>query len=243
VSPRLVVLTVLIPLAAACAPAEPDAPELAAASLERTPELVETGTRWAPPQGADGAPQVDLAWRDADGTLRAWPDIGPIVTATPCIDGALGVAADGTLWWVGVDGRAEVWDHGVTGTPAVSPDGAAMAWVTRETGLVQLRTNHEQRTRETGLETVGLLRFSPDGAHVLLVGASSSGVAGVHALSLAGDDGARCLSNCQLRAGQPWGAAFVPPPRAAADLVFDGSQVRWSVDGRTFAARWRRVVP
>ena len=62
-------------------------------------------------------------------------------------------------------------------------------------------------TLATGLASVGVMRLEPE--RVLFVGARNGGVAGVW---VADADGARCVSNCDLRTGTDWQGRFVPPP-------------------------------
>jgi len=70
---------------------------------------------------------------------------------------------------------------------------------------------------------------------VILVGSENGGVAGIW---IAERDRLICVTNCALRAGQPWGDAFVPPP-ADGSIAIDGETIEY-VDA-TGIARAARI--
>jgi hypothetical protein len=92
------------------------------------------------------------------------------------------------------------------------------------------------RVLTTGLASAGLLAPQPDGT-IFFVGARNGGVAGLWSIS-AGKT--RCLTNCDLRTGQPWGDRFVPPPGDTAAISVAGQRVEWDAyDGRRYGAQLR----
>ena len=59
---------------------------------------------------------------------------------------------------------------------------------------------------------------------VVFVGSEVGGVSGVW---IADGTGVRCLTNCDLRTGQPWGDRYVAPPGNTATVRVSGTQVEW----------------
>ncbi|HJK90298.1 MAG TPA: hypothetical protein RMH85_08935 [Polyangiaceae bacterium LLY-WYZ-15_(1-7)] len=219
--------------------------------------LVKAEQVWAPPPGGDGAPLHALAWEHGDGT-RTPVELPPVVDA---------VAFGDAIAWV--DGERVlrldevVLARGVFAAPRRSPDGARAAWVVaREEGprleaelwvaeldglaavAGALAAGEAPRGGEiarfpTGLQSLGALRWAPDGRSVLGVGAQPSGVAGLWRIDAEGGE-ARCLSNCDLRVGEDWGDRYVRPPGSASALRFEGDEVVWDgADARPVRRRWR----
>lgn len=203
--------------------------------------LVRDRVVWAPPSsGADGAPLTTLAWEHADGS-RTPVDVGPVVHAVVWRGAVVYVDRGLHLWREGED---QPWAEGVPAAPAVSPDGSALAYVVAHEGAegthaeVHVRTASADRVVDRSLLAFGALRFSPDGGVLLGVGSVNGGVAGVHAIDLG--SGARvCLSNCELRVGQPWGDAFVPPPGDPTALRFEGDELVYDTPAGLARLRWR----
>ena len=189
-----------------------------------------------PAPGSDQRPLYTLAWRSADGTVE------PIALETPVIHA---VALGETIYFVDPqhdlyrheDGSSSLVSEGVFARPVV--DAGRVAWTDGAPGEQLLRwraVGGPQGLVRTGLYQLGLLRFTPDGSAIVGVGSTDGGVAGVHVVPLA-DEPARCLTNCELRAGRPWPeGAFVPNPAAADGFSFEGSTLRWD----TAAGRVRR---
>jgi len=196
------------------------------------PELVRGQTVWRAPPGADGAERYRVTWSPGGG--------GPgslAVAHVPRLGaGAALVDPARRLYAVWPDGQRRMLAEGVFDL-AVSGDGALLAFAVAAPsgGEVRLWSGSARPPRAiaTGLSSAGALRFSPDGAAVLYVGAEPGGIAGLRVAGVGGGAD-RCLTNCALRTGQAWLDRFVPPPGAAEELVFEGAEVRW---------RDRRGVP
>lgn len=225
----------ILALVAACAPGagEPAASSGALVGpAAATAEIVLEPIRSAP-AGGDGPTIHRLVRVSADGSRSELS--ASVVAAVPVPGGVLAVDADRTL--LRFDDRApgapERIGQDVVGTPAA--DGSRVAWASGgPTVDLHVRGTGAPPIDHTGLGTAGALRFSPDGRWLVFVGAAPGGVAGVMSVELRGG-ALRCLTGCQLRAGRPWGDAFVPPPRSAAAMRFDGDVMRWRVDGREHA--------
>jgi hypothetical protein len=126
----------------------------------------------------------------------------------------------------GVEGAPRLLARGVGSPPWASADVVVYALEVGDAVDLRMRRQEQETTLASGLASAGAFRLSPDGEHVLFVGAIGGGVAGLWVASLDGA-GARCLTNCELRTGQPWDDAFVAPPGSAAILEFDGSNVHY----------------
>jgi len=161
-------------------------------------------------------------------------------------DDAVAVDDQRTLWLVRAGAAPERIGEDATGELATSPDGTQLAWVALagDLGEVRVRTGRAaSRVVARGLQSAGALRFSPDASAVLLRGARLGGVAGLFVADVA-TGRVTCLSNCGLRTGRPWGDQFVAGPGSAADLVFAGDSVSWSMPGgQRVARRWRGGAP
>jgi len=182
------------------------------------------------PVGGDGPTQLALGLaRGTAITPLALPS--PATHAVAWGDDAAVLSADGTLRRVTESGAAVLVAREVVTEPAVSDDGRLLAYVAHDGALdYAIRMVDAQRTHDVarGVPSAGVLRFSPDARVLLFVGRSAGGVAGLHAIALASDAIApRCLTNCDLVTGQPWGARFVPLPAGAAALRFVGDEVHY----------------
>jgi hypothetical protein len=92
------------------------------------------------------------------------------------------------------------------------------------------------RVIASGLAGAGMLAPRADGT-LFFVGAKNGGVAGVWWI---GDGSSRCLTNCDLETGKPWGDRFVPPPGEAAAIEVVGERVEWDAhDGKRYSAPLR----
>ncbi len=195
--------SVLALLCFGCAAVDP-AVDPAAAALEEAPVLVALGEDHGAGVG-DARPRLEVAFRSADGAL-APVDVEASSLVPRWRDGAALIDPEGRLYQVWPDGRRRMLAPRAT---ALATDGARLAYaVARDVG-VELRVHDGETSRAIaeGLSSAAMLRV--DGDRVLFVGARPGGVAGVW---VADPNGARCVTNCALRAGQPWGDRFVPPP-------------------------------
>lgn len=185
------------------------------------------------PLGGDGPTQLAL------GLVRG-EQVTPLELPSPAVhaarwgDAAVILGADGSLWRMGVDGGPVLVAREVVTEPAISDDGAVLAYVARDGSLAYaLRVIDAAGTRTIARDvpSAGALRFSPDARALVFVGRSRGGVAGLHAISLDAPTDApsapRCLTNCDLVTGQPWGMRFVPPPAGAAAMRFIGDDVAY----------------
>lgn len=202
--------------------------ESGAAPLEGEPaaaRVVVEEVLTSPPEGGDGPDTVRLAREDESG--RA-PIEGAAIGGVAFLGGSLVLRPDRTLEMVrpGGLGVGSVIDREVVVAPIVSADGEHAAW-TAEHGpeLVLVAIDREGGRHEAaqGLGSIGAIAFDPatHGARrrVAFVGARNGGIAGVWATRLDGT-GLSCLTNCELRAGQPLGDAWIPLP--IAPLRFEG---------------------
>jgi hypothetical protein len=224
---------------AACAPGPPPAESrparreavTAAATLVVTPVEADV-----PPQSG-ALPLVAAVWRDGERDVPVAAP-GPAVAAVEWDGAAAVVLADGTIQRVEREGASRRLGRDVVGTPAVSRDGTALVWVERRADgseLRVLRRGEPVRVVAAGLASAGAPWITPDGATIVFIGAGPGGVAGLQAVGAARPGGpVRCLTNCDLVVGEPWGDRLVPSPRSPSDLVLDGDTLSWTVDGRRF---------
>lgn len=183
------------------------------------------------PLGGDGPAQLALG-------LARGTEIAPLELSSPAVsavawgDAAAVLGADGSLSRVGREGRPVLVAREVVTEPGVSDDGRLLAYVARDGDLAYaLRVIEAGHTRTIARDvpSAGALRFSPDGRTLVFVGRSPGGVAGLHAIAIGAPAGIgttpRCLTNCELVTGRPWGTRFVALPAGAAALRFDGDDV------------------
>ena len=202
--------------------------------------LVRDRVVWTAPAGGDGAPAYTLAWEQPDGS-RVPADIGPVVHAVVWRGAIAYVDPRRRLWR---EGDSAPLAQGVVDAPAVSPDGAWLAYVVpveSQDGThaeVHLRGADADRVLDRSLYTFGALRFSVDGEALFGVGSDNGGVAGLHVIDIR-TGARRCLSNCALRVGQPWGDAFLPPPGSTSELRFEGDEVVFDTPRGVARLRWR----
>lgn len=223
------ILPLLLLAACATEPIESSSQALSGARLVHSQRV------WASPAGTDGVPRYTLAWERPDGT-REPAGVGVVTHAIEWSGGALTVDPGRTLRWEGEPIAEQVVD-----APAVSPDGTRFAYVVVEDDVdgtyaaLHVSDGTHDEVWDRTLLSLGALRFSPDGSAVLGVGSLNGGVAGLHVVTL---DGARCLTNCTLRVGQPWDG-FVPPPGSASALTFEGERVAFDTPQGRIWQVWR----
>lgn len=194
-------------------------------------ELVVLRTLSETPQGGDGPTQLALGLVRR-GQIAPLELPSPAIYATAWADVAAVLSADGTLRRLGADGVPVLVARDVVTEPAVSDDGRALAYVVHDALVAYaLRVIEAGRTRTLARDVpaAGALRFSPDARTLVFIGASAGGVSGLHAIELAasadGTSPPRCLTNCELVTGRPWGGRFVPLPVDVAALRFDGDDL------------------
>ncbi|MDD9937793.1 MAG: hypothetical protein OXT09_29550 [Myxococcales bacterium] len=188
----------------------------------------------ATPRGGDGAPQLTLAFRRADGERVP---IAPRATAwAPFRDGVALVDLERRVLLVTPDGAERVLARRSGAPPVQGPHGE-LIYVSVHDLVVELHVldvSGRDRIVASGLSSAGVLAPLPDG-RVLFVGADNGGVAGLW-IAQAGRD-ARCLTNCELRTGQPWGEQHVPLPTGADAIEVRGERVAWvAADGTRHSA-------
>lgn len=205
-------------------------------------ELVLRSRVWSAPSGADGAPLYTLAWRRPDGSFE---DVGlghPVRSATAVADTIFAVDAHDRLLRVHATEGVDV----IADQVLVAPTGDAqqLAFVRRDEGpsrlraqLHLLRDDGQTALLDDELQSLGALAWAPDHQHLVGVGALPGGVAGLHVFD-ARTGARRCLTNCELRVGQPW-HGFVPSPGSARAYRFEGEVVRWDAEGTAAEVRYR----
>ncbi|MFO0708910.1 MAG: hypothetical protein U0353_03675 [Sandaracinus sp.] len=193
-----------------------------AAPLAEPPRVVVQETLEAVPEGGDGPDTVSLALDDERGRT---PIEGRAFGGAPFLGGALVLRPDRSLEMVR-EGRGSVIDRDVVFAPVTSSDGEHAAWAAEhgpEPVLVVIDRDGSRFDAVQGLVSIGALVFDPatHGAsrRIAFVGARNGGIAGVWAARVDGR-GLSCLTNCELRVGQPLGPEHVPLP--TAPLRFEG---------------------
>lgn len=207
----------------ACAPSVDHEAE----ALEDRPVVVVTEVLTAPPEGADGPETVALA-REDDGVRTHVR--GPALGGVPFLDGALVLRVDRSLEMVrGPHGVGSVIDREVLFAPVASSDGEHVAWAAEhgpETVLVVIDREGARTNAAQGLASIGAVVFdaSTQGSarRLAFVAARNGGIAGVWAARVDGS-GLSCLTNCELRAGQPLDERHVPLP--TEPIAFEGDAV------------------
>ena len=178
--------------------------------IDDGPTLVTLGA-WTETVG-DQLPRVRVGFRGA-GSDDVPLDREAIAYVERWRDGAALIDPERRLYQVWPDGRRRMLARDVS---ALATDGERLAFVVRRDLHAELRVHDgaQARTLARGLASCGVLRVEPD--RVLFVGAAPGGVAGVW---VADRGGATCVTNCDLRTGQPWQDRFEPPPSDPELLV------------------------
>jgi hypothetical protein len=185
------------------------------------------------PGGTDTRPRFALALRAADGT-RVPLESRALAHVT--FSGGLAlVDSQRRLVVVATDGARRVLAEEAGAPPARGARGELLYVAQKDTGaeVHALEAAGADRVIASGLFSAGLLAPQPDGT-ILFVGARNGGVAGLWSIS---GDTTSCLTNCDLKTGEPWGDSFVPPPGDVAAIKVLGTRVEWDAfDGKRYGA-------
>ena len=176
------------------------------------------------PAGTDVRSLVPFAVVREDGAALVPPE--PVIEAA-LLDGAVAwLSVEHTLW---IDDGAQLRavDDDVHGELAVDAHGRSLAWAAlpgERAGVwvASLDDDVAPRRVTEGLGVADRPLFVDDD-RLVVVGAVPGGIAGVWVVRLR-ENGARPvpITNAALRAGQPLGAGFVPPPAYHASMRVEG---------------------
>lgn len=207
-------------LLAGCTPAAPSR-----APLSEGPALEAIGPAVEGPAGADARPRRRVAFVGPAGA-RTPIDREAIAFVPRWREGAALVDPRRRLYEVLPTGARRMLARGAVGPLAVSQDAERLAFVTERGALAELHLHDGARDRRLleGFASIGVLRF--EGASIVFVGARPGGIAGLWVTSP--DGAARCLTNCELRTGEPFLDRFVPPPVRAEAISVEGDDLRWT---------------
>jgi hypothetical protein len=187
------------------------------------------------PEGGDAREPFELGLRGADGVVRPLEVGGPVLEAAVWEGTVVVLDPRGRLLRTRSDGFREPLGEDVVGALAVSRDGRALAYarVPGDEGELHVRRGAQDTTVARGFASLGVVRLSDDGERVCFVGTRNGGVTGVHVASTRDDREVRCVSNCTLRAGEPWRDPFVELPDGPTALACATDRVSWtSRDGQ-----------
>jgi len=183
--------------------------------------------------GPDAPPRVTLARRHQDGSWS--PLAGEYLDALEFRDGVAAVTPQRELQLLHTDGSRSLVAKELDGLPAL--DGAgSLVYAVRFGEVVELYRLRRHGTQQRLASFRGsATRLSPrsDGT-VVFIGAEFGGVSGIWTAS---PQGIRCLTNCDLRVGRPWGGAYRPLPGETATVRFVESGIEWkTAEGRSESA-------
>lgn len=205
------------------------AAEVESAAPSAAPEIEVVGVEDDTPPGGDGAPRLRLAFRFADGARV--PIAGEAVAYAAFRDGVALVDVERQLVLVSPDGSRRVLAR-ASGAPPVRGPHGELVYVARH-GLVAevhvLEAHGGDRIVASELSNAGVLAPQAD-RRLFFVAARRGGVAGMW---IAERGTARCLSNCELKTGTPWGGRFLPLPRDAASIRVTAGRVEWDASDGT----------
>lgn len=206
----------------ACGQVENALTSTMAAEPNRTGEVVAIEHRPAS-TGPDTPPQIKLALRDEGGNLS--PIAGLYLDAVDFREGMAAVSTHRELRLVHSDGSMSVLVREVDGLPVRASDGSLL-YAARFGEVVEIhRLTSEGKNRRLASFRGSATRLTPrDDGTVVFVGSEIGGVAGVWIVDSCG---VRCLTNCELSTGKPWGDAYLAPPGDTATVRITGGRVEW----------------
>ena len=210
---RCACLAVLLALlGAACVSAAPQQP----AAQRGAPLVVATPLGNDTPPGSDAVPMYSLAFQYPDGTRV--PIAEPASAYAPFRDGVALIDGKRRLLLISPDGSTRPLAASTATTPIPGPSGELyyVALYGEVAELHRLAAAGRDRVIARETRSVGLIAPQADDS-VLFVGARNGGVAGIWRVA-PGATSARCVTNCELESGRPWGQAFVAPPGTREEL-------------------------
>jgi hypothetical protein len=215
--------------AVACGQVEVEPTSATAAGPEQTGAIVALEPS-SEPSGPDEVPRVRLARREPDGSLS--PLEGEYIDAHEFRAGMAAVSTQRELHLVHRDGSRSVVAREVDGLPTPASDGS-LVYAARYGKVVEIyRLTAKGSVLRLASFRGSATRLAPQpGGAVVFVGAQPGGVSGVW---IADSTGARCLTNCELRVGQPWGDRYRALPGDTATVRISGTLVEW----QTAAGAW-----
>jgi len=158
--------------------------------------------------------------------------LSPALDARLQGDAAIVWLPDHRLARFGIEGAPRLLARDVGSPPLVDAQRIVYALEAGDAVEVRVLDQGPERMLARGLSSAGAFRMHPQGQRVFFIGAINGGVAGLWIADLSGE-AASCLTNCDLRTGQPW-HHYVPPPASAQSLEFTDAIVRYqAVDGTT----------
>jgi len=187
-------------------------------------EIISTGDP-APP-ASDAKPRLLLAFRLHDGRLVPIKD--EAVSYAPFRNGVALVNPENRLVFVTPDGARRVLANESGAPPIRGPKGELVYVAKYRKGaeIHVLEAQGDNGVVAEGFANAGLLKLQPDG-RLFFVAATNGGVAGLWTVDDIKAGSGRCLTNCDLRTGKPWGDAFVPAPGDAESIRVIGERVQW----------------
>ncbi len=186
-------------------------------------DVVAVTAESAPLEGTDAPPEVRLMLRSSDGSLLRIA--GDYVHAVEFRDGQAAVTRDRALHLVKSDGSRSLLAREVDGLPTRAGDGSLL-FAARFGAIVEIYRLSAQGTLQRLASLKGSatrLSAQSDGS-VVFVGSKLGGVSGVW---VASHKRARCLTNCELRVGEPWGDAYLAPPSDPTTMRKLPDRVEW----------------
>lgn len=184
-------------------------------------------------EGPDAPPRVTLARRQHDGTLV--PLRGQYLHAVEFRDGVAAVTLGRELQLLRANGSQSLVAKELDGLPALDREGS-LVYAARFGEVVELHRLHGSGAQQRLASVRGsATRLSPRSeGTVVFIGSERGRVAGIW---IADSQGARCLTNCDLRVGRPWGEAYRPLPGETDAVRFVGSRIEWkTAEGRSESA-------
>ena len=223
-------------LCAGCGKFEQEPSGLNAESARETVQIVVLSVTPDQPPGPDESPRVELAQLKKDGSMT--PLSGQYLGAEEFRRGAAAVTVARELHLVHPDGSHSVLARETDGLPVREGDGSVV-FAARFGETVEIHRLHaDGKNRRLASFAGTATQLTPQGdGSIFFVGAATGGVAG---LWLADQSGARCITNCELKAGKEWGDAYQASPRDLTTIHTLDGRVQWStVGGETESAPLR----